>query len=92
MKVIKYNLTSDGKIPSFVVDGGYFPKKNNKKSPEDLDLIGISKNSDGLKHFKKKDTLVTYLDFAKNFKNLDGTKYNINTMVDIIFTKVINVG
>ena len=27
-KIIKYNLTSQGTIPTFIADGGYYPKAN----------------------------------------------------------------
>jgi len=61
MKFVKYNLTKDGTIPSFILDGGYFPVLNNNKSPQDLDLIGVSSGNNGLKEFKTKSELLEYL-------------------------------
>ena len=41
-KIIKYNLTSGGTIPTYREDGGYFPKANSNASPQDWDLIGAT--------------------------------------------------
>ena len=41
-KIIKYNLTSGGTIPSYIEDGGYYPKANSNASPQDWDLIGAT--------------------------------------------------
>ena len=27
-KIIKYNLNADGTIPTYIADGGYYPKAN----------------------------------------------------------------
>lgn len=45
MKVIIYTLTADGHVPDYVFDGGYFPKTNEKNSPQDYDLIGLAHDS-----------------------------------------------
>ena len=42
MKIIKYTLLGNGKVPESMVDGGYFPKPNGGQSPQDYDLIGYS--------------------------------------------------
>ena len=42
MKVIIYTLTAEGKVPSYVKDGGYFPKANNQDSPQDWDFVGVA--------------------------------------------------
>jgi len=63
MKFIMYNLEKDGTIPSYVISGGFFAIPNNKKSPQDWDMIGISTGNKGLKEFKTKDEL---LDYVKN--------------------------
>ena len=41
-KIIKYNLTSGGTIPTYIDDGGYYPKANGGSSPQDWDLIGAT--------------------------------------------------
>ena len=41
-KIIKYNLEANGTIPTYIDDGGYFPKANSNASPQDWDLIGAT--------------------------------------------------
>ena len=41
-KIIKYNLTAGGTIPTYIDDGGYYPKANSNASPQDWDLIGAT--------------------------------------------------
>jgi len=38
-KIIKYNLEANGTIPTYIDDGGYYPKANENASPQDWDLI-----------------------------------------------------
>ena len=33
-KIIKYNLTEAGTIPTYIDDGGYYPKANGGTSPQ----------------------------------------------------------
>jgi len=62
MIIVKYTLTKEGKIPSYIIDGGYLAIKNNKKAPQDYDLIGISSGNTGLHKFLTKDELKKYVD------------------------------
>jgi len=41
-KIIKYNLTAEGTIPTYIDDGGYHPKANSNASPQDWDMIGAT--------------------------------------------------
>ena len=41
-KIIKYNLESNGTIPTYIDDGGYYPKANGGSSPQDYDMIGAT--------------------------------------------------
>ena len=43
-KIIKYNLTAQGTIPTYIDDGGYYPKANGGNSPQDWDMIGATLN------------------------------------------------
>ena len=43
-KIIKYNLEADGTIPTYIADGGYYPKSNSNASPQDWDLIGATQD------------------------------------------------
>ena len=41
-KIIKYNLNADGTIPTYIADGGYYPKANSGSAPQDNDMIGAT--------------------------------------------------
>ena len=64
-KIIKYNLTGGGTIPTYIDDGGYFPKANGGASPQDWDFIGATvegSSETGLGELANKAAIVTYLD------------------------------
>ena len=64
-KIIKYNLAADGTIPTYIADGGYFPKANSNASPQDWDLIGATvdgSSETGLGELANKAAIKTYLD------------------------------
>jgi hypothetical protein len=61
MNLIKYTLLPDGTIPNYIIDGGYFPKLNNKSSPQDFDLIGLSENNEGIENFILKSDFENYI-------------------------------
>ena len=74
-KIIKYNLTSDGKIPSYIADGGYYPKANSNASPQDWDMIGATvdgSSETGLGELADKAAIKTYLDsYTSDWKDID---------------------
>ena len=64
-KIIKYNLEANGTIPTYIDDGGYYPKANDNASPQDLDLIGATNNGSsetGLGELANKAAVKSYLD------------------------------
>ena len=64
-KIIKYKLESNGTIPTYIDDGGYFPKANGGSSPQDWDLIGATtdgSNETGLGELANKAAIKSYLD------------------------------
>jgi hypothetical protein len=64
-KIIKYNLTAGGTIPTYIADGGYFPKANGGTSPQDWDLIGATldeSSETGLGELANKAAVKSYLD------------------------------
>ena len=76
-KIIKYNLTSGGTIPTYIADGGYYPKSNSNASPQDWDLIGATVDSSsetGLGELANKTQLLLvfgqkkYHNILRNFK------------------------
>ena len=74
-KIIKYNLTSGGEIPSYIADGGYYPKANSNASPQDWDLIGATTDGSsevGLGELADKAAIKTYLDtYTSDWKDTD---------------------
>ena len=64
-KIIKYNLTAGGTIPTFIADGGYFPKANSNASPQDWDMIGATvdgSSETGLGELANAAAIKSYLD------------------------------
>ena len=64
-KIIKYNLTASGTIPTYIDDGGYYPKANSNASPQDWDLIGATVNGSSetaLGELANKAAVKSYLD------------------------------
>jgi len=64
-KIIKYNLESNGTIPTYIEDGGYYPKANGGNSPQDWDLIGATTDGSsetGLGELANKAAVKSYLD------------------------------
>ena len=74
-KIIKYNLTASGTIPTYIADGGYYPKANSNSSPQDWDLIGATvdgSSETGLGELADKAAIKTYLDsYTSDWKDQD---------------------
>ncbi len=75
-KIIKYNLTTGGTIPTYIDDGGYFPKANENASPQDWDLIGATvdgASETGLGELANKAAIKSYLDsYTSSWTERDG--------------------
>jgi len=90
MKMIKYTLTSQGTIPKYVVDGGYFGWKNNGTWPQDLDLVGVANNSATEESFANKTALLAYVqekDFTFKVPYTDEV-IPLETVVDNIWARL----
>ena len=74
-KIIKYNLTAGGTIPTYIDDGGYYPKANSNASPQDWDLIGATvdgSDETGLGALANKAAIKSYLDtYTSDWKDQD---------------------
>ena len=74
-KIIKYNLTSGGTIPTYIADGGYYPKSNSNASPQDWDMIGATQNGSsetGLGELADKAAIKSYLDtYTSDWKEIN---------------------
>ena len=75
--IIKYNLTTGGTIPTYIDDGGYYPKANSNASPQDWDLIGATvdgSDETGLGALANKAAIKSYLDtYTSDWKQPDGS-------------------
>ena len=76
-KIIKYNLTAGGTIPTYIDDGGYYPKANGGSSPQDWDLIGATvdgSSETALGELANKAAIKSYLDtYTSDWKQPDGS-------------------
>ena len=64
-KIIKYKLTEGGTIPTYIADGGYYPRANGGASPQDWDLIGATvdgSSETGLGELANEAAVKSYLD------------------------------
>ena len=72
-KIILYNLTNaeragskrNGKIPTYIEDGGWFPNANSNDPPADYDFIGATvdgSSEEGLRVFANQAAVKTYID------------------------------
>ena len=83
-KIIKYNLEADGTIPTYIADGGYYPKANSNASPRDWDLIGATQDGSsetGLGELADKAAIKSYLDtYTSDWKqeNADGDEVDFD--------------
>ena len=83
-KIIKYKLTEGGTIPTYIADGGYYPRANGGASPQDWDLIGATvdgSSETGLGELENEAAVKTYLDsYTSDWKitRADGTEEDFN--------------
>ena len=83
-KIIKYNLEANGTIPTYIADGGYYPKANSNASPQDWDMIGATvdgSSETGLGELADKAAIKTYLDsYTSDWKveDVEGNKIDFD--------------
>ena len=72
-KIILYNLTNaeragskrNGKIPTYIAEGGWFPNVNSNDPPADYDFIGATvdgSSEEGLRVFANQAAVKTYIE------------------------------
>jgi hypothetical protein len=61
MKVIRYTLLDNGKVPQAMINGGYFVKYNGGQSPQDYDMIGLSLGWTGIEEYTTKISFENYI-------------------------------
>ena len=97
-KIIKYNLTSGGTIPTYIDDGGYYPKANSNASPQDWDLIGATvdgSDETALGELANAAAIKSYLDnYTSDWTQPDGSggteAFNQTTAANGIWAKKID--
>ena len=76
-KIIKYILTGAATIPTYIDDGGYYPKANSNASPQDWDLIGATvdgSSETALGELANKAAVKSYLDtYTSEWTQPDGS-------------------
>ena len=91
-KIIKYNLTASGTIPTYIADGGYYPKANSNASPQDYDMIGATvdgSSETGLGELADKAAIKTYLDsYTSDWKDQDADGNEIDFDQDAAATSI----
>jgi hypothetical protein len=91
-KIIKYNLTGGGTIPTYIADGGYFPKANGGASPQDWDLIGATTDGSsetGLGELANKAAVKSYLDtYTSDWKERDANDNEVDFDQDAAATMI----
>ena len=98
-KIIKYNLTAEGTIPTHIADGGYYPKANSNSSPQDWDMIGATvdgSSETGLGELANAAAIKSYLDtYTSDWtdgvdENGDDVAFNQTTAANGIWAKKIS--
>ena len=91
-KIIKYNLTAGGTIPTYIADGGYYPKANGGASPQDWDLIGATvdgSSETGLGELANKAAVKSYLDtYTSDWKDRDANDNEVDFDQDAAATHI----
>ena len=91
-KIIKYNLTAGGTIPTYIADGGYFPKANGGASPQDWDMIGATTDGSsetGLGELANKAAVKSYLDtYTSDWKDRDANDNEVDFDQDAAATHI----
>jgi len=93
-KIIKYTLTSSGKIPTYIADGGYLPNANSNSSPQDLDMIGATvdgSSETGLGELANAAAIKSYLNsYASDWKDIDDDGNEIDFDIDAAVARMWN--
>ena len=97
-KIIKYKLTEGGTVPTYIADGGYYPKANGGTSPQDWDMIGATidgSSETGLGELANAAAIKSYLDtYTSDWKERDAdgneTDFDQEAAANHIWTKKID--
>jgi len=90
MKLVIYNLNTDGTIPNYITDGGYLASTNNNPSPQDYDLVGVATDDAPQTAIASEAALLAYCQ-SKNFEFKDPITEEViplETVVSSIWSKL----
>lgn len=80
MKLGIYTLNSDGTIPDFVIDGGYFPHVNQAAAPQDWKLIGWVANDADVQNVSNLRSYLISIG-AESWRDRDGQAFDLDAEV-----------
>jgi len=93
-KIIKYKLEANGTIPTYIADGGYYPKANGGSSPQDWDMIGATTDGSsetGLGELANKAAVKSYLDtYTSSWKEHNAAGEEVDFDQDAAATHIWN--
>lgn len=61
MKIVKYRLQEDGSIPTYIVNGGFFPVVDSAPGPQEAIMLGVATDDAPGEVLSTKAKLTQYL-------------------------------
>lgn len=82
-----YRLSTDGTVPAFVIDGGYFPHTVEGTPPQDLALVGVTTAEAPGTPFADAAALAAYLVSigGEAWTDLDGNPMDLAAAADAVW-------
>lgn len=90
MKLVIYTLNVDGTVPDYILNGGYLAVPNDKPSPQNYDLIGVTDDSNPRQGFESEEALLEYAQ-SNNLNyvfDVPQTTIPLETIVSGIWSKI----
>lgn len=84
-----YRLNSDGTVPDYVIDGGYFPHSAEGPAPQDWDLLGVTTEEAPGTPFADVDALEAYLVSigGESWTNPDGSPVDLAAQAAVMWSR-----
>jgi hypothetical protein len=83
MKLVVYTLNTDGTIPDYIKDGGYFYATNEGSWPQNIDLVGVATDDAPQEGFANIESLLTYAQ-EKNLVFTDSVTEEVIPLSDVV--------
>ena len=89
MKIIIYTLNTDGTVPEYVIDGGYFPTDSQLPHPKDLFLVGIANENAFQDAIPTQIDLQNYLEsISEGWVDIEGQPFNSDEAAFWLWSKL----